>query len=151
MACRVDTFSSLCLFACFLPPNLLHLCECVVSSSGAKMYVYEYIYVCMYVCLLTGPYSQLTGTSSPPFYTLTVSVPMVICFHPPPPPPLYLPIQHSMLSQRCTPACLNSPWALSSVWASFNSGNGCFPINLKHTLYTASSVASLSSFTKKSQ
>lgn len=115
MACRVDKFSPLCLFACFY----LQTCETCVYVCGHYVglrwrCVCVCARVCECVCYWPGHRVNLQGKPHHPTPRLSLSpwlhasvLPLFLC-----------PSCTACLSQRCTPACLklsHTPGALSSV------------------------------------
>lgn len=110
MACRVDKFSPLCLFACFY----LQTCETCV-------YVFGHYVGLRCVCVsvtdraIESTYRENLTTLLHPLPTRMSLSPWL---HAPVLPLFLYPSCTACLSQRCTPACLkpsHSPGALSSV------------------------------------
>lgn len=108
MACRVDKFSSLCLFACFYLQN----CETCVYVCG------HYVGLrCVFVCVCYWP-GHSVNLQGKPHHPSTPRLSLSPWLHTPILPLFLCPSCTACLSQRCTPACLklsHSPGALSSV------------------------------------
>lgn len=103
MACRVEKFSSLCLFACFY----FQTCEtCVCHYVGLR---------CVWMSVSVNRLGHRVNLQGKPHHLSTPGMSLSPWLHAPVLPLFLCP---ACLSQRCTPACLklpHSPGALSSV------------------------------------